>query len=1113
MANQRIYNSYDRTKLARNKYGVINNYSTLGTTAYYNDNPVGGTMVDLKDFRGATRTEDGVRGIVPAPLAGMNTWFLQGSGGWVRIPAFDWITDFPESDGLEKTGIQVNGDLNVTDTITTMNLEVQGAAHFWSLIIDEVKAQGGQVLVSPSMFKVDYVGKVVSYNIFEQNSPLIELIAARTDIYNILKANNVEAVRCRRLYQRCDDGKMAIENECQIGDMMRCRQFNIKPGEYRNISNTDYWSFVCNTGEEPYTDEDGNTYEAFFIDLAFTLRKEDGHNIPLGSKLYLDGRDPDLPSGFVEITDALELKRVSQETWDGTRSVDDEFFENEEWTSIQETVIKVRGLDDQVQDITGKAANNNLYDNDKYLQKAKDYLDIALNGGTVDDTDSTNAFGRMSTLDATSMVLFGMPSDDISNEPDGLLLKQAEKGVSAILGNTASQNMSYGLSIGTTKFNKITLAENTRIEREFIVVDEVKDYIDGQEQVIYHPGQVLTPGTEITHDLNVVDIKEETDIKEFNPSTPTILTPVTPEVENVVNTHTEDTQTGINRDYNEWEKIDVSEVTEWQFGYVGYYPNFRIKSGDALACLGHLYNVDRQNAIVLSSTNPIDPELEAPAMAQYSHIGIFGESISKFRQTAIAANGNEFIGSFLVNYNDTYLDINEKINMMIMDIETGLENVGIHLDGENSTITLVGSIDLRQHSQDSYDTLNLYDNIGIKRVEITPFDIPKRGDPGSQIVNGKYVFNTINENKTAPSAYIDYDTSMWNWIPNWLGNTDHYYYTLKNFIITLTTSVNIGYLDAGYELDLRDLQLKLNMPAYFVGSDHVTNRGWNDQEITSFTYSLKKDGVAQPINGKTIIPITGFQTSGIDTESVTLFQSLVLDNYDVKQSGTYTVEVNLGVKVYGYIDRTKGANNPYFTFRCNLSGSLSTTMNRIQQNDVAYDGHKLTIGTNGFELVIDNDKHLYAADDAIELQWGSNYITLDSTRGMYIRKDVIEVENGIVKHGNDVISRTGQLGITSEIVFCRISTTNSYTITLPDPTEFGLFRTITILGWINEVSRGVPITQLTVQTKGNSYIEIQYLIPDAGTRKVDFGSGTGQPTQALTLMATGANTWRVIGSV
>lgn len=1102
MANQRIYNSYDRTKLARNKYGVINNYSSLGTTAYYNnDNPVGGTMVDLKDFRGATRTEDGVRGVVPAPLAGMNTWFLQGSGGWVRIPAFDWITDFPESDGLEKTGIQVNGDLNVTDTITTMNLEVQGAAHFWSLIIDEVKAQGGQVLVSPSMFKVDHVGKVISYNIFEQNSPLIELIAARTDIYNILKANDVEVIRCRRLYQRCDDGKMAIENECQIGDMMRCRQFNIKPGEYRNISNTDYWSFVCNTGEEPYTDEDGNTYDAFYIDLAFTLRKSDGHNIPLGSKLYLDGRDPDLPDGFVEITDALELKRVSQETWDGTRSVDDEFFENEEWTSIQETVIKVRGLDDQVQDITGKAANNNLYDNDKYLQKAKDYLDIALNGGSTDDTDSTNAFGRMSTLDAVNMVLYGMPADGFSNEPDGLLLKQAEKGVNAILGSSPSQNLSYGLSIGTTKFNKITLAEDTIIEREFIVADEVKDYVDGQEQVIYHPGQVLSPGTEITHDLNVVDIKEETDIKEFNPSTPTILTPVTPEVENVVNTHTEDTQSGINRDYNEWEKIDASEVTEWQFGYVGYYPNFRIKSGDALACLGHLYNSDRQNAIVLSSTNPIDPELEAPAMAQYSHISIFGKSISMFRQTAIAANGNEFMGSFLVNYNDTYLDINEKINMMIMDIETGLENVGIHLDGENSTITLVGSIDLRQHSQDSYDTLNLYDNVGVKRVEITPFDIPKRGEAGSQIVNGKYVFNTINENKTAPSAYIDYDTSMWNWVPNWLGNTDHYYYTLKNFIITLTTSVNIGYLDAGYELDLRDLQLKLNMPAYFVGSDHVTDRGLNEQEITSLTYSLKRDGVVVP--GQNLKPITQFQQSGLNTESVTLFKSLILDNYNVTQAGTYTVEVNLGVKVYGYIDRTKGANNPYFTFRCNLSGSLSTTMNRIQQEGVDYNGHKMTIGTNGFELVIANDKHLYAADDAIELQWGSNYLTMDNTRGMYIRKNVADVY--------DNSSHNVQLGVDSEIVFCHISTNNSYTVTLPDPTDFGLFRTITILGWINEIMN-VPITKLTVRAKGNAYIEIQ-IMGDVGVREIDFRGQTGYPVQALTLMATGSNTWRIISFV
>ena len=101
----------------------------------------------------------------------------------------------------------------------------------------------------------------------------------------------------------------------------------------------------------------------------------------------------------------------------------------------------------------------------------------------------------------------------------------------------------------------------------------------------------------------------------------------------------------------------------------------------------------------------------------------------------------------------------------------------------------------------------------------------------------------------------------------------------------------------------------------------------------------------------------------------------------------------------------------------------------------------------------------------------------------------------------------------SEIIFCHISRSNSYTVVLPDTTEFGLFRTITILGWVNEIMKGLPETKLTIKAKGDAYIELQASY-ELGTREIDFSTlGYPYPIQALTLMATGANTWRIISTV
>lgn len=357
---RRLYDIYGRPKEARNKYGLIDINGSVSTgSSLFGSNEsasnVGGELISIDDFRGATISQDGTNGLVPAPKAGENEYFLQANGGWTYIPAFKWIKEFPEGAGFEKTGVTVNGDLNVKENLTTKNLTVENSAHFFELVVDKVKAAGGQMMISPSLFHVDYVGGIVEWPVFAEDTPqeLDLLLYARPDISKMFSACHVKAIKCRRLYMRNDDGSRMTENECQVGDMMRCRSFNIKAQtKYQNVSNKDYWSFVVFVGEEPYTDDNNETHTAFFIDLAYSLRLENGHSLPLGTKLKADGTY-EVPAGYTEISDTIGLKSKSNEALTGNPTVDDEFWDNEEFKEITNKVVNIRGFVDQINDIVG----------------------------------------------------------------------------------------------------------------------------------------------------------------------------------------------------------------------------------------------------------------------------------------------------------------------------------------------------------------------------------------------------------------------------------------------------------------------------------------------------------------------------------------------------------------------------------------------------------------------------------------------------------------------------------------------------------------------------------------------------------------------------------------
>lgn len=132
----------------------------------------------------------------------------------------------------------INSDEGNIGTLTVENLEVTKAAHFFSLIIDEVKSVGGQLILTPANATID---KVVELS---------------------------EVYRC---YFKATDGDKEIHNQFESDDQVICQTFNAATGTSYNVSNTYYWRLCEGHGLETIdVDGTGNYTDCHYIDLSKT---------------------------------------------------------------------------------------------------------------------------------------------------------------------------------------------------------------------------------------------------------------------------------------------------------------------------------------------------------------------------------------------------------------------------------------------------------------------------------------------------------------------------------------------------------------------------------------------------------------------------------------------------------------------------------------------------------------------------------------------------------------------------------------------------------------------------------------------------------------------------
>ena len=179
-----------------------------------------------------------------------------GNGGNVSVEGNLTVSGLTTLINAIISNLTVQHNLTVNETATITNLIVTGAAHFFKVIIDEIKAAGGAIVVTPADgFTVD----------------LVE---------NITLTLNGRSIPGKRLYWRVSDGQKARTNKWHALDQALCKTDNLANGTTYNASNKFYWSLVAAVSSQPVEKTiDGNAADCHYIDI-YCGNGETQENIP-----------------------------------------------------------------------------------------------------------------------------------------------------------------------------------------------------------------------------------------------------------------------------------------------------------------------------------------------------------------------------------------------------------------------------------------------------------------------------------------------------------------------------------------------------------------------------------------------------------------------------------------------------------------------------------------------------------------------------------------------------------------------------------------------------------------------------------------------------------------
>lgn len=147
--------------------------------------------------------------------------------------------------------------------ITVDNLTVTKAAHFFKLIIDEIKASQGQLIITPANATIDYVEK-----------------------------QDDGSYTC---YWKATDGEKKIYQNFEVNDMVVCQTFNAADGTSYDVSNKFYWRLCTYVSTAPVSlTVDGVTDDYHYIILSDTDKDTNSNGVPAkGDEIVMLGNKSD----------------------------------------------------------------------------------------------------------------------------------------------------------------------------------------------------------------------------------------------------------------------------------------------------------------------------------------------------------------------------------------------------------------------------------------------------------------------------------------------------------------------------------------------------------------------------------------------------------------------------------------------------------------------------------------------------------------------------------------------------------------------------------------------------------------------------------------------------
>lgn len=173
---------------------------------------------------------------------------VSGSSGYFENEV---VTDFIDA---------VEGNIGklISANLTVDNLTVTNAAHFFKLVIDEIKAAKGQIIITPA-------------------NAVIDKVNVEGDLYNI--------------YFRAEDNDKKIHNMFEVGDQVVCQTFDTATGTSYNVQNKFYWALCTSVSSTP-TNEliNSKLVKCHRITLDFSDKATNTNGVPeVGDEIVMLG--------------------------------------------------------------------------------------------------------------------------------------------------------------------------------------------------------------------------------------------------------------------------------------------------------------------------------------------------------------------------------------------------------------------------------------------------------------------------------------------------------------------------------------------------------------------------------------------------------------------------------------------------------------------------------------------------------------------------------------------------------------------------------------------------------------------------------------------------------